>query len=189
MLISANYQQNQNFGSISRMQLMVKNTSSPTKKQLNSAANNLINVLMKRDTAELRQPGLMARNDGIRRGFAFMDLDYRIPEHYKSASRSILKNPLFQIRRIFQFEGGQPIMYIFTGKDARNLDVASDKIKEANKLGHAKEKARAKKDYAYAISDIFDEAKDRVSSFVLSGKKEKSGKITPIDISNLDFGA
>ena len=201
---NSQFQNKTNFGAVIPVRCVHVNGGEANLKQCESAVNHTINILMKKDKDEPKNMDVQKINGAIRAKFQSKIEDYIVPPGYHQASREILETPKFIVRQLEDKRFGQTFMYLLTGKHARKLEEASMRVKEANKIRpprdangkisvsaeaakkldtlREKELRRAKESYGETASNLLSEAHWGLPSIEIFGRKEKSGKITPLDI-------
>lgn len=169
---------NTNFKAIVPVKMVVVNgnvTRDP--KQIKSAINHFVNILLKEDKLELKNSTIKNDNMTIRKTFKEKVFDYFIPLQYLTNSRKIGG---FYGQKIRILEGLKSNDYfVLTGKDADAIDVASCKIKLANINKNPDELETAKQSYGRVANSLEARANYDLPRIIIHGKKEKSGKITP----------
>lgn len=151
-------------------------------KQIKSALNHFINILLKNDKFELQNPRTEILNNNIRNTFKSRVTDYFIPLKQSQGPRNLLNGQ--KIRLLEKKSSGD--YFILTGKDANTLDIASDKIKTANSekiaIIRANEVKKAKNNYGLVVRTLLEKVDYNSPKILIDGKKEKSCKITPTNI-------
>jgi len=185
---NSQYQSSTNFRAIVPVRgIHVNGALSSDEKQWGSAVNHTINALMKRDKSEPQNIDVQKINGAIRAKFQSRIADYVVPPSYGYASRTLSDTPRFLVRSIENNRNGIQSLYLLTGEHARRLEKASLKVKDANSIKdnpHKRERELriAKEGYGDVVKGLLGETHFGLPSIEIFGKKEKSGKITPTDI-------
>lgn len=202
MINSVNNKNNQtNFKALIPIKMiMVGEDITRDEKQCKSALNNFRTILLKKDKVEIKT--LKAQNfdirnlnDFIRTAFKSKILDYSIPQRYHISGEFHGQN----IKFLRDYRSGDYVM--LTGKDADTIEAANSPIKLINgKFKRAMENTQDKKEkenlrmirenelqqarhyYGGIARQLLEKINYDAPKLMLQGKKEKSGKITPINI-------
>lgn len=186
MINSINNPKNQpNFKAVIPIKrVLVNNKITGDEKQINSALNHFINILLKNDKFELQNPKTQETNRNIRKIFKSKIADYLIPGNYNNGRRNSDGICQQNIRSLKNLNSGD--YFLLTGIDAKALDAQSDKIKFANTEDHPvrrEEKVKkAKIAYGETARSLLHKVDADTPELVIYGKKEKSGKITPTNL-------
>lgn len=202
MINSVNNKNNQtNFKALIPIKMiMIGEDITKDEKQCKSVLNNFRTILLKKDKVEIKS--LKAQNfdirnlnDFLRTAFKSKISDYLIPQRYHLSGEFRGQN----IKFLRDYRTGDYVM--LTGKDADTIEAANSPIKIINgKFKNLIDNAESKKEkenlkmiredelqqarhyYGGVARQLLEKINYNAPKLMLQGKKEKSGKITPINI-------